>query len=268
MSDNIPLNTPLNLEVNNAPRDNPLELTRADLNRINQQILRSYYYFKDSSPLREFLTKKKGTVSHRNTLQAILAALRDILRDERQYDPRNPAIILCSNEMETVVNMKALHVCQIREIIYDQLIRIPSHLQEEARLAAVNSACNVLACRPALRPNSVFMLRDSRVAQELSNSIFARFTIQDPLLRGLLLSQGLITPIELYFSFRVLVSIFMRYLAIHQDMLVDPRNPWVYIITDSELGPILGMDAFHLMQMEAILHAHIRIHHMSDTSEE
>lgn len=44
----------------------------------------------------------------------ILTILKDTIRDEGLYDEKNPSIILCSRDLEEALNMKALHVTEIR----------------------------------------------------------------------------------------------------------------------------------------------------------
>ena len=40
--------------------------------------------------------------------------MKDIIRGEKLFDLQNPSIIICSNELEEAINMKALHVTEIR----------------------------------------------------------------------------------------------------------------------------------------------------------
>jgi hypothetical protein len=44
----------------------------------------------------------------------VLIMMKEIIRDEAMFDQRNPAIILCSPDLEAALNMKALHVTEIR----------------------------------------------------------------------------------------------------------------------------------------------------------
>ena len=68
--------------------------------------------------------------------------LSDIIRTEQLFDLKNPSIILCNHELEEVLNMKALHVTEIRlasqqqqqqqqqlyfrPLVLDQLEELPS----------------------------------------------------------------------------------------------------------------------------------------------
>jgi len=43
--------------------------------------------------------------------------LKEIIRDEGMFDHRNPVIILCGGELEKALNMKALHVTELRFVM-------------------------------------------------------------------------------------------------------------------------------------------------------
>jgi hypothetical protein len=48
----------------------------------------------------------------------VLTILKEIIRDEEMFDMRNPAIILCDKDLEAALNMRALHVTEIRYRTY------------------------------------------------------------------------------------------------------------------------------------------------------
>jgi hypothetical protein len=47
----------------------------------------------------------------------VLNILKEIIRDEGMFDHRNPVIILCGGELEKALNMKALHVTELRFVM-------------------------------------------------------------------------------------------------------------------------------------------------------
>jgi hypothetical protein len=54
----------------------------------------------------------------RSVLVKVLTILKEIIRDEEMFDMRNPAIILCDKDLEAALNMRALHVTEIRYRIF------------------------------------------------------------------------------------------------------------------------------------------------------
>ena len=41
------------------------------------------------------------------------------------YDHMNPSVILCSEELEDAINMRVLHVTEIRDRVMNQIEKIP-----------------------------------------------------------------------------------------------------------------------------------------------
>ena len=47
------------------------------------------------------------------------------------FDHSNPAVIICSNELERALDMKALHVTEIRDLVLLQLTKAPDQALEK-----------------------------------------------------------------------------------------------------------------------------------------
>ncbi len=47
-------------------------------------------------------------------LSKVLLALKRIIASEKLYDPQNPTVILCDESLENAIDVKALHVSEIR----------------------------------------------------------------------------------------------------------------------------------------------------------
>jgi len=75
--------------------------------------------------LMDLLNSKRPSTRKFYTLAEILTILKEIIRDEEMFDMRNPAIILCDKNLEMALNMQAMHVIEIRELVYSQLMRLP-----------------------------------------------------------------------------------------------------------------------------------------------
>jgi hypothetical protein len=83
--------------------------------------------FKPGSYLKTFLTNKTDVCKTYYSLAEILTILKDVVRGEGLFDPNNPSIILCSPELEKALNMKALHVTQIRDQVMSHITKVPEH---------------------------------------------------------------------------------------------------------------------------------------------
>jgi hypothetical protein len=51
----------------------------------------------------------------------ILLALKQVITADQLFDSGNPNIVLCDEALETAIDMKALHVSEIRCLSYQNL---------------------------------------------------------------------------------------------------------------------------------------------------
>lgn len=80
-----------------------------------------FYTFKPNSSLQLFITKKTMFAAKRFTLFKLLTTLKKIICDENLFDPNNPSVILCSTDLEDVLQTAALHIRDLRRIVLKQL---------------------------------------------------------------------------------------------------------------------------------------------------
>jgi len=110
---------------------------------MHSEALHAFYTFKEGSPLKDYIQKKRHTLIDCYTLVEILTILKEIIRDEGMYDRRNPALILCDNDLEKALNMKALHITEVREQVSSQLLRLPESVQHVLRPPALQTSSPV-----------------------------------------------------------------------------------------------------------------------------
>ena len=48
------------------------------------------------------------------TLYTVLLALRHVISKNGMFDPNNRTVIICDDELESAISMKALHVTEVR----------------------------------------------------------------------------------------------------------------------------------------------------------
>ena len=83
--------------------------------------------FKDNSKLKIYIHQKTQNTKMFFTLGEIIAILKAIINWKNLYDDRNPAIILCSFELELALDCKALHVIEIKERVINQLAYVSDY---------------------------------------------------------------------------------------------------------------------------------------------
>jgi len=74
------------------------------------------------------------------TLFVVLSALRHVISRERLYDPNNTTVIICSTDLERALDMKFLHVTEIRDVVLTQMELLPPVLLASLPNTPVSSA--------------------------------------------------------------------------------------------------------------------------------
>ena len=94
---------------------------------LNIGLLNTLFVFKPASDLKTFLFDKTQVWKTYYSLAEILTILKNVVRGEGLFDPGNPTIIFCSPELEKALNMKALHVPQVRDQVLSHVIKVPEY---------------------------------------------------------------------------------------------------------------------------------------------
>jgi hypothetical protein len=75
-------------------------------------LLHTVYKFKHDSQLQKYLLKNTGREQKAHTLVQVLMMLKDIIREEKMFDERNPSVIICSKSLEQALDQQALHITE------------------------------------------------------------------------------------------------------------------------------------------------------------
>ena len=104
------------MSAGNSTAQNPQD----EINKL----LNTTFKFKTHSKLKDIITSKSKTEKIFYSFIEILSILKEVIRDERLYDQTNPAIIICSPKLEDALDMRALHVKQINQVVLPHLEEI------------------------------------------------------------------------------------------------------------------------------------------------
>ena len=105
---------------------------------LNQNLLNTLFKFNPLSKLKRFLSDKTGVEKALYSLAEILTILKNIIRGEGMFDHANPSVIICSPELERALNMKALHVTEIRDLVLSQITKVPDQSLRENFTQQIN----------------------------------------------------------------------------------------------------------------------------------
>ena len=86
--------------------------------------------FKPNSELKKYIQHKTKISKTFFILGKVTAILQTIIEQEKQYDKRNPAVIICSEELKLALKCKALHHKELKDAIISHLAFASEYLGE------------------------------------------------------------------------------------------------------------------------------------------
>jgi len=195
------------------------------------------------SCLFHYLTSHNALVGGLTTLGAILPLLKTTIVTHKLFDPKNPSIILCSQQLENMFGMKALHVKQLRGALLKQLEAVERHDAAEEQLD--DSSDDEGPAPTSCAPTTSAVLNLDEADQKF---------IMSAGLKALLLPN---TARNVAVTFRQAAALLSRYIIQRQHHLFDSRNILVALVTSDPLGPVFGVSAFHRSQTSHLIKQHL-----------
>merc|ERR1712240_8070 len=87
-------------------------------------------FFKPKSKLKIYIQHKTKISKTFFTLGEITTILRIVIGQEKQYEERNPAVIICSEELKLALNCDALHISELKDKINSHLASACEYLRD------------------------------------------------------------------------------------------------------------------------------------------
>jgi len=201
-------------------------------------VLHSEYRFTEKgASLQQFLQRKFNKSKELYTLAEILLDLTELIKSERLYDPKNNPIIICSEELEMALNMKALHVNEMRPLVLSLLVLVNSKSQPDTTQPALQRRVN-----PRLPVPSPPAPPDKS----------ARFKLKEKF-REVLLSTKNDGKDQTIFRYDEVTALFARYILSRRMDLFDPRNIKLAFVKNDPLGEAFGVNSFHRLQVTNLI---------------
>ena len=242
----------------------------ANPREVNLSLLNALFKFTPQSKLKSYLIDKTGVSKTYYTLEEILIILKNIIKGEGQFDKDNPSIILCSSDLEEALNMRALHVTEIRDLVLSHLIKVPDHmLRKVANDRSVTTTIvdtprtvvdeseppeNQEQPHPQLNRMRIFRTQNPLAAANIASQ--DKFYVKKKFLDVMKTLPGVDLQ-QQTFTFGEIACLFSKYILSKQDELFDDRNIKVALIQDDPLAAAFGMKSFHRCQANIILRAQL-----------
>ena len=218
-------------------------------NDQNNQILNKFFKFKEGSSLKSYISKIRHKEKLFYTLGEILAIIKNVIREERMFDYRNPSVILCTTELEQALDRKALHVAEVRNVIMDQI-------EEEDSLKIYGSTNMIPESRGNLQLENPRHARTMCVATNIITHEDAKFRLK-PLFLVVVQSIEGMDQRQTIFKYKEIAQLLSRYILSKKDIFFDYRNVKVAIVKGDPLGDAFGVSAFHKCQFNTLLRSQL-----------
>ena len=245
--------------VSNDILDNPF----SRLNNIPQQVRE----FIPEAPLKQYLILKLDdmNISDRNDfyLNEILTYLKDIMSKERLYDPNNTSLVLCDKSLEKALDMKALHLCQVRDVVCKQLV-IKTIQPDTLRFLTNPVESNKPRTIYTVEYNGASKDKATTSSDTTNNSQYPgmqklpyiapekKFCVRPDFL-AVIRTLEKVDKNQTVFEYQELSKLLTSYILKNKKKLFDDRNIKVVLCEGDLLGRAFGIKGFYRSQVMAFL---------------
>lgn len=185
-----------------------------------------------------------------------MLALRNIIGNEKLFDPRNKHIVVCDREMEKGLDVKAFHTSQLQTLVAKQTKVI----------AGFESAASLRKCQQELLAlsfwNQCTIFSNAYTGpinqHSLNFDIEASYTVSPGLLKAIRGFAG-IGPKGTVWPYRKICSAVALRIMSNKHLLFDLRNITIAMVRDDLLGKAFGMDHFSRSQITNLIRSQLKV---------
>jgi hypothetical protein len=225
---------------------------------LNKMILNLNYTFKVNAPLKNYIRLKTNSMRENYTLAELLTILKNVIADEELYDHRNHAIILCNSELEAAFDLPGMHVTELRECVYRQIVELPEEYQNPVPIQQHNqSVRESLPQETANEPttstiDSEVEIIEPRICSKVYSNKNARFRLK-PDFYDLLSVVPSFDKTQTLFAYDEVTELLSKYILSKKDSIFDLRHVKLALVKNDPLGKVFAVDAFHRLQVTSML---------------
>ena len=228
----------------------------------------------ESLPLVRYLVKNAPNFfgPHTTNLSTydVLVALRQIVKRQGLYDPSNPNIIVCNDELAQAIGCRTIHASEVRAKINSRLgqetqeIANPSGLvssivtiinNDQERQPQEQPVTTVVPCwaDPEARLYEVRKNVISRLGGcKITNKVY--FTASENLLKVIhLVSPSVKKDNRKIFPYGEIYNTLLKYIIQNRRTVIDPTNVFILRTAGSPLGDCFKVDFLHKKQLNTFL---------------
>ena len=194
--------------------------------------------FKPDSELKRYVQRKTRITKTFFTLGEIIATLRIIIEGEKQYDERNPALIICSEELKLALKRKALHYKDLKIAIISHLAFTHEYLGEVGE-------------------PKTYSPKSKNFATHICTNKKAQFKLKNPFL-GLIQNTSRFNQNRTVFTYEEICALVCKYIRDRKDQFFHERDIKICWVQDDLLGTCFNVSAFHHVQLGVLIWSQLR----------
>ena len=216
-----------------------------------------YAFNPPKSRLHLFIIKKQEMYKETYSLLEIYTTIRKTIMKDGAYDVTNESMILCTEELEDALGVKACHASQLPDIVLPSLKKLKYNPFEKIISESLEYNTGMI--------NSPEMINRtdpqwSQVIIPYQLTGYYRITVELLNVFKTLPDRVFPNKNQELFSYTEVIALLNSYLLHKRDVFVDPRNKSVAIIEGDLLSWAFKTKAFHSSQTRSLLESHMIYH--------
>ena len=197
--------------------------------------------FKPGSELKQYITLKTGITKTFFAFGEIMAILCAIIEEEKQYQEKNPALIICSEELKKIVKCPALHYNELKSEVINHLAFTHEYIEEveDTESHPPKSKCG--KC----------------VYQQIWISNKYEYKLKSPFLQLIQGMTGHVNPKRTVFTYEEICDLICIYLYKGRDQFFHDQDDKACWIKGDPLESCFDVEGFHWKQLKPLIVAQL-----------
>ena len=197
--------------------------------------------FKAGSELKEYITNKTKITKKFFAFGEIMAILCTIIEEEKQYQERNPQLIICSEELKEIVKCPALHYNELKSEVVKHLAFTHEYIEEveDTKSHPPKSKCGKCVYKQIWISNKY------------------EYKLKSPFLQLIQGMKGHVNPNRTVFTYEEICDLICIYLWKGRDQFFHDQDDKACWIKGDPLEACFEVETFHWHQLRPLIMAQL-----------
>ena len=193
--------------------------------------------FKAGSELKEYITNKTKITKKFFAFGEIMAILCTIIEEEKQYQERNPQLIICSEELKEIVKCPALHYNELKSEVVKHLAFTHEYIDEVKDTNSYSPQSTCIKCSSWVRKDV--------------------YKLKSPFLQLIQGMGGHVNPKRTTFTYEEICDLICIYLYHKRDQFFQDQDDKACWIKGDPLESCFDVEGFHWKQLRPLIMAQL-----------